>query len=116
MSPGRRRTAILASVGVGLLWLTLTLTLALVMVADRDQGSTPTCWVAATEDSDPHQVPCDYRNGAWWPRTPPLRLPTCDRDIPGAPVTGTCWLADDGSVAVWPRPYASGPVAILEGS
>jgi hypothetical protein len=43
-------------------------------------------------------------------------LPPCDDGAPGAPVTGPCWLTDDGGTAIWPYPYASEPVAILEPS
>lgn len=74
------------------------------------------CWAAVAEDSDPHQAPCDYRDGAWWPMTAPLHLPPCDDDAPGRPVVGTCWLADDDGVAVWPHPYAPTPLAVLEPS
>lgn len=42
-------------------------------------------------------------------------LPACDDDAPGRPVTGPCWLMDDGGMAVWPYPYAPTPVAVMGG-
>lgn len=45
-----------------------------------------------------------------------VTLPPCDDDHPGAPVTGPCWLADNGTVAVWPYPYAPHPLYVLTGS
>ena len=83
----------------------------------------PTCYVGATEDSDPVPVPCDYRLGAWEPRDQVTRhLPPCDSDVPGLPVTGVCWLVDDDGpegqtrISVWPWPYAPAPLYVLEGS
>ena len=43
-------------------------------------------------------------------------LPSCDDDAPGRPITGTCWLADDDQVAVWPYPYAPEPIYVLTGA
>lgn len=45
-----------------------------------------------------------------------VHLPPCDDDAPGKPVTGPCWLSDDGRVAVWPYPYAPQPWYVLDGS
>lgn len=47
--------------------------------------------------------------------TGPVDLPACDDDAPGRPVTGPCWLLDDGQLAVWPYPYAPAPIYRLEG-
>lgn len=44
------------------------------------------------------------------------QLRPCDEDRPGHPVTGPCWLADDGTLAVWPYPYAPAPLYVLQGS
>jgi hypothetical protein len=103
----RNVAAILAGLAVG------TSVYVTVSLATRQTPAPPVpqCWAAMTEDSTPHPVPCDYRDGAYWPLTAPLTLPPCDD---GA--QGTCWLTDDGSVAIWPRPYASTPLLILEGS
>lgn len=47
-------------------------------------------------------------------------LPACDDDAPGDPVTGPCWLLDDGPggrlVRVFPYPYAPQPLYVLAGS
>lgn len=43
-------------------------------------------------------------------------LPPCDDSSPGHPVTGPCWLTDDGGTAVWPYPYAPQPLYVLEAS
>lgn len=43
-------------------------------------------------------------------------LRPCDDDAPGDPVTGACWLSDDGGVAIWPYPYAPEPLMILDPS
>lgn len=42
-----------------------------------------------------------------------VTLPPCDDDRPGQAITGPCWLADDGQLAVWPYPYAPAPSLIL---
>lgn len=96
----------------------LTLLVAVLVIGGRHvvQAADPTCWEAATEDSVATPVRCDYRQGAFWPVSDPLRLPPCDDDAPGHPVTGMCWLADDGTVSIWPRPYADQPLEILEPS
>ena len=47
-------------------------------------------------------------------------LPACDDDAPGHPVTGPCWLIDDGPggtlVRVFAYPYAPEPLYVLTGS
>lgn len=47
-------------------------------------------------------------------------LPACDDDFPGHPVTGPCWLIDDGPggtlVRVFAYPYAPEPLYVLAGS
>lgn len=106
---------VLWPLGVIGVFLAGILALALVPVADQGLGR-PTCWAASTEDSDPQPVPCDYRNGAWHPVTPPIALVPCDQDTPGQPVTGPCWLSDSGTLAIWPHPYATTPLYRLEGS
>jgi hypothetical protein len=96
-----------ALIGVGLITLGYSI-----------QGGTdhPVCLRATTQDSTPVQVACDYRDGAWHPQGPPVHLPPCDDSAPGREVTGTCWLADDDGVSVWPTPYATVPLYVLEPS
>lgn len=50
-----------------------------------------------------------------WPSVS-ATLPPCDDDTPEHPVTGPCWLSDSGTLAVWPYPYASEPLLVLDGS
>jgi hypothetical protein len=49
-----------------------------------------------------------------------VTLPACDDDAPGRPVTGPCWLIDDGPggtlVRVFAYPYAPEPLYVLAGS
>ena len=60
----------------------------------------------------------------WNPQPDPpavtVYLPPCDDDAPGHPVTGTCWLLDDGPggvlVRVFPYPYAPVPLYVLRES
>lgn len=40
-------------------------------------------------------------------------LPPCDDDAPAHPVTGPCWQWDEGTLAVWPYPYAPAPLYVL---
>ena len=54
------------------------------------------------------------------PAAPTVTLPACDDDAPGHPVTGPCWLIDDGPggtlVRVFAYPYAPEPLYVLAGS
>jgi hypothetical protein len=88
---------------------------ALGAVAASQGHSAPlvACWSAPTEDSKPSTVPCDYRDGAYYPATGTLYLPPCDDDAPGRPIQGTCWLLDDGGIAIWPAPYQGDPIVVL---
>jgi hypothetical protein len=45
-----------------------------------------------------------------------VQLPPCDDDAPGRPVTGPCWLSDEDRVWIYPYPYASAPMYVLNGS
>ena len=46
----------------------------------------------------------------------PATLPACDDSGPERQITGPCWLADDDQTAIWPYPYASEPVTVLQRS
>jgi len=54
------------------------------------------------------------------PAATTVTLPACDDDAPGHPVTGPCWLIDDGPggtlVRVFAYPYAPEPLYVLAGS
>jgi len=54
------------------------------------------------------------------PAATTVTLPACDDDAPGHPVTGPCWLIDDGPggtlVRVFAYPYAPEPLYVLTGS
>ena len=111
------------SLAMALAWLTVLIWASIHIGQNLDRlerltedPGTVVCYAALAEDSQPIPMPCDYRHGGWYPVTPPVHVPPCDDDAPGKPITGTCWLADDGGVAVWPRPYAPAPIYILAGA